>query len=49
MNWMKAAYQAYYGPDDINAEGVTTGKHQSHGGINGRVESTGLGVYYATR
>lgn len=34
---------------DINAEGCCTGKYVEHGGIQGRTESTGLGVYYAIR
>lgn len=46
---MKATYAAYYGHEDINADAVTTGKSQSTGGIGGRTESTGLGVFYATR
>jgi len=46
---MKSAYQSHYGQDDINADAVTTGKARNLGGISGRTESTGLGVYYATR
>jgi glutamate dehydrogenase (NAD(P)+) len=46
---MKSTYQAYYGHEDINADAVTTGKSKTQGGISGRRESTGLGVYYATR
>lgn len=49
MNWMKSAYQSLYGQDDINADAVTTGKARNLGGISGRTESTGLGVYYATK
>jgi glutamate dehydrogenase (NAD(P)+) len=49
MNWMKSAYQAHYGQEDINADAVTTGKARNLGGISGRTESTGLGVFYATR
>ena len=37
------------GETDINAEGCCTGKFISQGGIAGRAESTGLGVYYAVR
>ena len=37
------------GEQDINAEGCCTGKYISQGGIAGRTESTGLGVYYALR
>lgn len=46
---MKATYQAYYGHEDINADAVTTGKSNHVGGISGRRESTGLGVFYAAR
>eukprot|EP00178_Gracilaria_changii_P000606 TRINITY_DN10763_c0_g1_i4.p1 TRINITY_DN10763_c0_g1~~TRINITY_DN10763_c0_g1_i4.p1 ORF type:complete len:140 (-),score=6.36 TRINITY_DN10763_c0_g1_i4:522-941(-) len=49
MNWMRSLYQSYYGQEDINADAVTTGKARNLGGISGRTESTGLGVYYATR
>jgi glutamate dehydrogenase (NAD(P)+) len=49
MNWMKSAYQSFYGQEDINADAVTTGKARALGGISGRTESTGLGVYYATK
>lgn len=49
MSWMKSTYQAYYGHDDINADGITTGKPLTQGGISGRRESTGLGVYYAVK
>lgn len=49
MSWMKSAYQLHYGHEDINADAVTTGKSRNLGGINGRTESTGLGVFYATR
>jgi glutamate dehydrogenase (NAD(P)+) len=37
------------GEQDINAEGCCTGKFIQQGGINGRAESTGLGVYYCIR
>lgn len=45
MSWMKSTYQAYYGQNDINADAVTTGKYLNQGGISGRPESTGLGVF----
>lgn len=46
---MRDAYQYYFGHRDINCSGVTTGKHVQQHGIRGRVESTGLGVYYAAK
>lgn len=46
---MKSTYQAYYGHTDINADAVTTGKWKRQGGVSGRRESTGLGVFYSTR
>jgi glutamate dehydrogenase (NAD(P)+) len=49
MSWMKSTYQAYYGHKDINADAVTTGKFKHLGGISGRTESTGLGVFYCAR
>jgi glutamate dehydrogenase (NAD(P)+) len=49
MSWMKDTYQNLVGHSDINAAGCVTGKAQNQGGISGRMESTGLGVYYATR
>ena len=42
-------YQSLYGQEDINADAVTTGKARNLGGISGRTESTGLGVFYATK
>jgi glutamate dehydrogenase/leucine dehydrogenase len=37
------------GVNNINAIAVSTGKHINQGGIRGRTESTGLGVYYGIR
>lgn len=48
MNWMKSAYQSHYGHTDINADAVTTGKSRNLGGISGRTQSTGLGVFFVT-
>lgn len=49
MTWIKDTYMNVKGETDINAEGCCTGKFIAQGGINGRAESTGLGVYYAIR
>lgn len=49
MTWIKDTYMHVKGEQDINSEGCCTGKFISQGGITGRAESTGLGVYYAAR
>lgn len=49
MTWIKDTYVSVKGEQDINAEGCCTGKFISQGGIAGRTESTGLGVYYGLR
>lgn len=49
MNWMKDTISTYYGERDLFAAGCVTGKSLEHGGIDGRTESTGLGVYYGIR
>lgn len=46
---MKDTYQKYYGHLDINAAGCVTGKALNQGGISGRKESTGLGVFFVTK
>jgi len=49
MTWIKDTYVNWKGSTDINAQGCCTGKFISQGGIGGRTESTGLGVFYGTR
>jgi len=49
MTWIKDTYHSVKGEVDINAEGCCTGKFIGQGGIAGRAESTGLGVYYGVR
>jgi len=49
MSWMADTYVKLFGTTDIHAYGVVTGKALSMGGIDGRKEATGLGVYYALR
>ena len=49
MTWIKDTYQAVRGEQDINSDGCCTGKFIGQGGIAGRTESTGLGVYYCVR
>ena len=49
MTLIMDTYQSIFGHRDINSAAVTTGKSIVHMGIRGRTESTGLGVYYATK
>jgi glutamate dehydrogenase (NAD(P)+) len=49
MNCMKDTYATLYGEKDLNAFACVTGKSVSQGGIEGRTESTGLGVFYGLR
>lgn len=48
MAWIADTYAAFK-PDDINALGCVTGKPVGQGGINGRTEATGLGIFYGIR
>lgn len=49
MDIMKDTYHTLYGMHDFNVTAVTTGKSLVAGGIKGRPESTGLGVFYCIR
>lgn len=49
MDIMQDTYTTLYGTTDINSSGCVTGKSAGTGGIKGRTESTGLGVYYTIR
>ena len=49
MTWIFDTYRGIMGERDINCEACCTGKYISQGGIAGRTESTGLGVYYGIR
>ena len=49
MTWMMDTYQTIHGQSDINSEACVTGKFLGRGGIAGRQESTGLGVFYGIR
>jgi glutamate dehydrogenase (NAD(P)+) len=49
MTWIKDTYVSMFGESNINAEGCCTGKFVTQGGIQGRAESTGLGIFYGTK
>jgi len=50
MNIMKDTYETLYGGNaDMNSSGCVTGKSVDLGGIEGRAESTGIGVFYGIR
>lgn len=48
MGWIVDTYRIL-GGEDINASACVTGKPIQIGGVRGRSEATGRGVYYATR
>ncbi len=50
MNMMKDTYETLFGGNkDMNSSGCVTGKSVNLGGIEGRAESTGIGVFYGLR
>ncbi|OJU73969.1 MAG: glutamate dehydrogenase [Bacteroidetes bacterium 47-18] len=48
MSWIADTY-ASLNPGELNALACVTGKPVSQGGVRGRTEATGLGVYYGIR
>lgn len=48
MAWIVDTYTAL-SPSKLNAAGCVTGKPLAEGGIRGRVEATGLGVFFGVR
>jgi len=48
MSWIKDTYQAF-NTNDVDSMACVTGKPISAGGIRGRTEATGLGVYFGIR
>ena len=48
MAWIADTYLAFH-PEQIDALGCVTGKSIAQGGIRGRTEATGLGVFYGLR
>eukprot|EP00511_Aplanochytrium_stocchinoi_P009884 CAMPEP_0204874268 /NCGR_PEP_ID=MMETSP1348-20121228/42683_1 /ASSEMBLY_ACC=CAM_ASM_000700 /TAXON_ID=215587 /ORGANISM="Aplanochytrium stocchinoi, Strain GSBS06" /LENGTH=573 /DNA_ID=CAMNT_0052029993 /DNA_START=748 /DNA_END=2469 /DNA_ORIENTATION=- len=49
MSWMADTYAMLFGRNDINAHGVVTGKPENFGGIAGRRQATGLGVFFCVK
>lgn len=48
MSWIVDTYMSLR-PGEIDAAGCVTGKPVTQGGVRGRTEATGLGVYYGVR
>ncbi len=48
MAWIKDTYTGLFANGDISAAACVTGKPLSQGGIAGRTEATGLGLFFAT-
>lgn len=48
MSWIQDTYRQFY-PHEVDAIGAVTGKPVNQGGIRGRTEATGLGVFYVVR
>ncbi len=48
MAWIADTYMSYH-PNDLNALACVTGKPVGQGGIRGRTEATGLGVFFGIR
>jgi glutamate dehydrogenase (NAD(P)+) len=48
MSWILDTYMALH-PGEIDALGCVTGKPVTQGGVRGRKEATGLGVFYGIR
>ncbi|XP_015584681.1 glutamate dehydrogenase, mitochondrial [Cephus cinctus] len=47
MSWMADTYSKTLGLNDINSHAVVTGKPINQGGVQGRSEATGRGIYHA--
>ena len=48
MSWIADTYQALV-PEDVNSLGCVTGKPIAQGGVRGRTEATGRGVFFGIR
>lgn len=49
MAWIKDTYTTMLNRDDINGNACVTGKPIPQGGVQGRNEATGLGLFYGVR
>jgi glutamate dehydrogenase (NAD(P)+) len=49
MSWIKDTYTTMLDRTDLNGIACVTGKPIAQGGIEGRTEATGLGLYYGLR
>lgn len=49
MSWIADQYAKTFGYADINNLAIVTGKPLHHGGIRGRIDSTGKGIELATK
>lgn len=49
MTWIKDTYMTLKGEHDINGSAVATGKKWNQGGIEGRKEAAGFGMFVALR
>jgi glutamate dehydrogenase (NAD(P)+) len=48
MAWIKDTFE-HLQPNDINGSACVTGKPLEEGGVYGRTEATGLGVFFCLR
>lgn len=48
MSWIQDTYRQFY-PHEVDSIGCVTGKPVNQGGVRGRTEATGLGVFYTLR
>ena len=49
MAWIVDTFKSLKGGDELNGEACVTGKPIAQGGIDGRLEATGRGVYFGVR
>ncbi len=49
MAWIVDTYKSLKGGEELNGEACVTGKPIAQGGIDGRLEATGRGVYFGVR